>query len=71
MNKALVTEAYGFIGSHLTEQLVKKGYKVATLSQYNSFNDWEQLEEIKRHKNLKIISGDIRDPSFKIRKIQC
>ena len=64
MNKALVTGADGFIGSHLTEQLVKKVYKVIALSQYNSFNNWGWLEEIKKHKNLKIISGDIRDPQF-------
>jgi nucleoside-diphosphate-sugar epimerase len=35
----LVTGADGFIGSHLTELLVREGYKVKALSQYNSFNE--------------------------------
>ena len=43
---ALVTGADGFIGSHLVEMLVSKGYKVHALSQYNSFNSWGWLEEI-------------------------
>jgi nucleoside-diphosphate-sugar epimerase len=38
MKKVLVTGADGFIGSHLVELLVKKGYSVRALSQYNSFN---------------------------------
>jgi nucleoside-diphosphate-sugar epimerase len=36
----LVTGADGFIGSHLTEALAKKGAKVKALSYYNSFNNW-------------------------------
>ena len=35
---ALVTGADGFIGSHLCELLLEKGYKVKALAQYNSFN---------------------------------
>ena len=38
MNKVLVTGADGFIGSHLTEELVKKGYQVKAFVNYNSFN---------------------------------
>ncbi len=34
----LVTGADGFIGSHLTELLLEKGYKVRALAYYNSFN---------------------------------
>ncbi len=60
----LVTGADGFIGSHLTEELLKKGYKVRALSYYNSFNYWGWLEELPKNKNLEIISGDIRDPHF-------
>ena len=37
----LVTGADGFIGSHLTEKLVKEGAKVKALAQYNSFNNWD------------------------------
>jgi NAD dependent epimerase/dehydratase len=60
----LVTGADGFIGSHLTEMLLKKGNKVKALSQYNSFNYWGWLEDIPSNENLKVISGDIRDPHF-------
>lgn len=64
MKKILVTGADGFIGSHLTEMLLEKGYKVKALSQYNSFNYWGWLEDIPQNKNLEVISGDIRDPHF-------
>lgn len=64
MQKVLVTGADGFIGSHLTELLLEKGYQVRALSQYNSFNFWGWLESISSHKSLEIVSGDIRDPHF-------
>jgi NAD dependent epimerase/dehydratase len=64
MDKVLVTGADGFIGSHLTEMLVKKGYQVVALAQYNSFNSWGWLDSIKCKDQVKIISGDIRDPYF-------
>lgn len=60
----LVTGADGFIGSHLTEYLLNKGYKVKALSLYNSFNFWGWLEEIPENKNLEIVTGDVRDPDF-------
>jgi len=60
----LVTGADGFIGSHLTELLLQKGYKVKALSYYNSFNYWGWLEDIPNNSNLEIISGDIRDAHF-------
>jgi NAD dependent epimerase/dehydratase len=62
--KVLVTGANGFIGSHLTELLLKTGYKVRALSHYNSFNHWGWLEDIQESKNLEILTGDIRDPHF-------
>ena len=46
MNKVLVTGADGFIGSHLTEMLVKSGYKVRAYVQYNSFNSIGWLNNI-------------------------
>ena len=64
IKKVLITGADGFIGSHLTETLLHKGYKVKALSQYNSFNYWGWLEDIPQNKNLEIISGDIRDPHY-------
>ena len=64
MLSALVTGADGFIGSHLTELLLEKGYKVRALAQYNSFNYWGWLEDVPENKNLEIVTGDIRDPHF-------
>jgi NAD dependent epimerase/dehydratase len=63
-NKVLITGADGFIGSHLTELMIEKGYKVRALAQYNSFNHWGWLEYIPANPNLEIFAGDIRDPHF-------
>ena len=60
----LVTGADGFIGSHLSEELVKVGAQVKALSYYNSFNDWGCLEDISCKNNIEIVTGDIRDPYF-------
>ncbi len=62
--KVLVTGADGFIGSHLTEALLKDGYPVRALAQYNSFNYWGWLEDIKPNSNLEIVCGDVRDPNY-------
>jgi NAD dependent epimerase/dehydratase len=64
LNKVLVTGADGFIGSHLVEMLVSKGYQVNALSQYNSFNNWGWLEDINGKDKIKILAGDIRDPHY-------
>lgn len=68
MKKVLVTGADGFIGSHLAELLLQKGYQVRALSYYNSFNFWGWLEDIPSSPSLEIVTGDIRDPNF-VRKI--
>lgn len=60
----LVTGADGFVGSHLTELLVREGYKVKALSQYNSFNNWGWLEDVDCHNQIEVINGDIRDSHF-------
>ncbi|MDH5694730.1 MAG: SDR family NAD(P)-dependent oxidoreductase, partial [Gammaproteobacteria bacterium] len=60
----LVTGADGFIGSHLTELLLERGYKVRALCQYNSFGSWGWLDEIRENDSLEVILGDIRDPNF-------
>jgi NAD dependent epimerase/dehydratase len=64
MKRALITGADGFIGSHLTELLLEKGYQVRALSYYNSFNFWGWLEDIPANPNLEIVCGDIRDPHY-------
>ena len=60
----LVTGADGFIGSHLTEELVRKGFKVRAFVYYNSFNSWGWLdqcaEDVKGQ--FEVFAGDIRDP---------
>ncbi|MCX6122144.1 MAG: NAD-dependent 4,6-dehydratase LegB [Ignavibacteriales bacterium] len=61
MNKILVTGAGGFIGSHLTELLVKKGFDVKAFVRYNSKNNWGWLETSEIKDQIEIVSGDIRD----------
>jgi NAD dependent epimerase/dehydratase len=63
-SKILVTGADGFIGSHLVEELLARGYHVKALSQYNSFNYWGWIEDIPINERLEVVSGDIRDPHF-------
>lgn len=61
----MVTGADGFIGSHLVEELVKKGYRVKAFVFYNSFNTWGWLDTLSREimENVDIFQGDIRDPN--------
>lgn len=66
--KVLVTGADGFIGSHLTEMLVKFGAEVKALSQYNSFNNWGWLEDVDCKSQIEVLCGDVRDPHY-IKKI--
>lgn len=65
MKKVLVTGADGFIGSHLTEQLIKDGYNVKAFSYYNSFNSWGWLDTLPKDilDEIEIFTGDIRDPN--------
>jgi dTDP-glucose 4,6-dehydratase len=59
--KILVSGAAGFIGSHLTELLVKKGYTVKAFVRYNSKNNWGWLEGSSVKKEIEVVTGDIRD----------
>ena len=60
----LITGADGFIGSHLTEALVRQGHKVRAFVLYNSFNSWGWLDhcgtDVKGQ--FEVFAGDIRDP---------
>jgi NAD dependent epimerase/dehydratase len=62
--KILVTGADGFIGSHLTETLVRRGYNVRAFVYYNSFNSWGWLDESPKEiqESIEVFAGDIRDP---------
>ncbi len=62
--KILVTGSEGFIGSHLTEKLVRQGHDVRAFVLYNSFNSWGWLDSLPGDvkNNLEIFMGDVRDP---------
>jgi NAD dependent epimerase/dehydratase len=62
--KILVTGADGFIGSHLTEELVRQGHNVRAFVYYNSFNSWGWLDHSPQDikDDLDVFAGDIRDP---------
>ncbi len=65
MSKVLITGADGFIGSHLTETMVRAGYDVKAFCLYNSFNSWGWLDicsdDVKG--KFEVFSGDVRDPN--------
>jgi NAD dependent epimerase/dehydratase len=63
--RVLVTGADGFIGSHLVEYLVNKGYKVRAFVLYNSFNSYGWLDNFPKEilSKIEVFSGDIRDPN--------
>ncbi|MCX5796538.1 MAG: SDR family NAD(P)-dependent oxidoreductase [Elusimicrobia bacterium] len=62
--RILVTGAGGFIGSHLTEELVRQGAKVRALVHYNSRGHWGLLEklDVEVLRRIEIVPGDISDP---------
>lgn len=63
--KVLITGADGFIGSHLTEALVKSGHDVRAFVFYNSFNSWGWLDHVSKsiREEIDIFAGDVRDPN--------
>lgn len=65
MGKILVTGADGFIGSHLTEALVRAGHDVRAFVLYNSFNSWGWLDRCapEVQGKFEVFAGDVRDPN--------
>ena len=70
--KIFVTGAGGFIGSHLCSELLKKGADVTAMLHYNSRSDWSNLEFLEPEEldSLKVIKGNVEDPSFMNRSIK-
>lgn len=62
--KVFVTGAEGFIGSHLCEALVEKGYEVKALALYNSFGKFGWLDSLAPEvkEKIEMVHGDVRDP---------
>ncbi len=62
--RILITGADGFIGSHLTERLVRRGVEVRAFVQYNSLGSWGWLDDspAEVRQNLDVFAGDVRDP---------
>jgi dTDP-glucose 4,6-dehydratase len=60
-----VTGADGFIGSHLTEELIKQGHKVKAFVYYNSLNSWGWLDALPKDvlQEVEVFTGDVRDPN--------
>lgn len=65
MKKILVTGANGFIGSHLTEELVKRGYQVKAFTFHHSFDAMGRLDNLPTDikEEIELVTGNIRDPN--------
>lgn len=64
MAKILVTGAGGFIGSHLTEELVRQGEEVRAFARYNSRDERGLIEDLPTdiQNQIEIVLGDLNDP---------
>src|SRR5579885_3650557 len=64
--RAFVTGAGGFIGSHLVEELLARGWQVKALVRYRSPGDWGWLEphHDRPPPHLTVVAGEIADPFF-------
>ena len=61
MKKILITGATGFVGSHLAELCVKKGFEVIAFDRYNPNYNLGWLEKSKYKDDINFVFGDIRD----------
>lgn len=70
--QVLITGAGGFIGSHLTEALVKAGAKVRVFIRYNSRDGRGNLEDLEPGmlEEIEIIAGDLRDANVIERSVK-
>jgi dTDP-glucose 4,6-dehydratase len=60
----LVTGAGGFIGSHLVEALIRRGYRVRGFVLYDSLGSWGWLDTLEKgiREEMEVFAGDVRDP---------
>ncbi len=70
--RTLVTGADGFIGSHLTEALVRQGHQVRAMAMYQPLGTRGWLDEVGRdvQGHFQVVVGDIRDPNWTRRAVQ-
>ena len=60
MKQVLVTGGAGFIGSHLTEALLKRGDRVIVVDD-GSTGRFENLAKVREHPELRIVRGSVSD----------
>jgi dTDP-glucose 4,6-dehydratase len=65
LRKILVTGAAGFIGSHLTEELIRRNFSVRAFVHYNSTGShgWLDSSPGEIREQVEVFAGDIRDPN--------
>ncbi|MBP7933337.1 MAG: GDP-mannose 4,6-dehydratase [Phycisphaerae bacterium] len=65
MGHVVVTGAAGFIGSHLSEALLRGGWRVTGLDSFDSFYDpvvkWRNVSGCLGQEGFRLVEGDIRD----------
>lgn len=60
MKKAVVTGGAGFIGSHLTELLLKKGYEVLVVDNFSTGRP-DNLRFLKGNPSLRVVEADVNE----------
>ena len=65
MDVVAVTGAEGFIGSHLVEALVRRGYRVRAMALYNMWTSASWLDTLGEdiREQVDVVFGDVRDPA--------
>src|SRR5690625_5663821 len=61
--KALITGGAGFIGSHLADYLLEKGYSVTALDNLSTGSK-KNIGHLLKNKNFKLVDGDILDETL-------
>jgi NDP-hexose 4,6-dehydratase len=69
---AAVTGAEGFIGSHLVEGLVRRGYRVKAMVLYNMWSSTAWLETLQPEiaDQVDVVFGDVRDPATVLQLVE-